>query len=234
MSIAVRIATFNTENLDGKEGAIPSLAERVAVMRPQLIRLRADILCLQEVNGQETPDGGRTLSALGELIKGTPYEGYHMIHTTTAGGQPYDERNLVILSRFPVIAHSQIKNQILKAKLKYQKMTAIPEEGEAREVTWERPVLYATFDLGDGRTLHLVTVHRQAIDLALGHALRQRRQVQLGSAALRRKNAKEERDDRDQDQEVHKTITHPSRTHRLSSTSHSVAQCDSKGSLSLE
>ncbi len=50
---ALRIASFNLENLDDRPGASPTLADRIAVMRPQLVRLRADVLCLQEVNGQE-------------------------------------------------------------------------------------------------------------------------------------------------------------------------------------
>jgi hypothetical protein len=43
----LRIATFNLENLDDKPGKKPTLTERIAVMRPQLLRLKADILCLQ-------------------------------------------------------------------------------------------------------------------------------------------------------------------------------------------
>jgi endonuclease/exonuclease/phosphatase family metal-dependent hydrolase len=147
------------ENLDDKADSTPSLSERISVMRPQLIRLGADILCLQEINGQEQQTGERTLSALAELIQGTLYESYQVIHTVTTEGHPYDERNLVVLSRFPVISHSQVKNQFVKNRPKYQKMTAIPGEDEAKEVTWERPVLYMTLDLGAGRTLHLVTVH---------------------------------------------------------------------------
>jgi hypothetical protein len=30
----------------------PSLAERIQLMRPQIVRLRANIRCFQEVNGQ--------------------------------------------------------------------------------------------------------------------------------------------------------------------------------------
>jgi len=51
----LRIATFNLENLDDKPGQKPTFDERIALMRPQLLRLNADILCLQEVNGQEVP-----------------------------------------------------------------------------------------------------------------------------------------------------------------------------------
>ena len=49
----VRLATFNLENLDDVPGKKPTLAERIRVMRPQLERVNADILCLQEVHGQE-------------------------------------------------------------------------------------------------------------------------------------------------------------------------------------
>lgn len=53
MPVKLRIATFNLENLDDKPDEKPTLDERIAVMRPQLIRLNADTLCLHEVNGQE-------------------------------------------------------------------------------------------------------------------------------------------------------------------------------------
>ncbi|RIK80575.1 endonuclease, partial [candidate division KSB1 bacterium] len=53
MPTSLRIVTFNLENLDDKPGQSPTLADRIAVMRPQLLRLRADVLCFQEVNGQE-------------------------------------------------------------------------------------------------------------------------------------------------------------------------------------
>lgn len=39
---AVRVATFNLENLDETaHGQQPSLAERITLMRPQISRLRA-------------------------------------------------------------------------------------------------------------------------------------------------------------------------------------------------
>jgi hypothetical protein len=53
----VRIATFNLENFDETApDEWPSLAERIQLMRPQVVRLRADIACFQEVNGQERPN----------------------------------------------------------------------------------------------------------------------------------------------------------------------------------
>ncbi len=57
VSMRLRIATFNLENLDDKAEQKPKLAERIQVMRPQLIRLDADVLCLQEVHGQEEGEG---------------------------------------------------------------------------------------------------------------------------------------------------------------------------------
>lgn len=51
MPTTTRIATFNLENLDDKPGQKPTLDERIALMRPQLMRINADILCLQEVHG---------------------------------------------------------------------------------------------------------------------------------------------------------------------------------------
>ena len=49
----VRIATFNLENFDETApDEWPSLAERIELMRPQIVRLRANIACFQEVNGQ--------------------------------------------------------------------------------------------------------------------------------------------------------------------------------------
>ncbi len=68
MPITLRIATFNLENLDDKPGQKPTLSERIALMRPQLLRLNADILCLQEVNGQEESGPPRRLLALAQLL----------------------------------------------------------------------------------------------------------------------------------------------------------------------
>jgi len=50
MPTPLRIATFNIENLDDLPGQKPSLAERVAAIQPQLLRLRADVICLQEIH----------------------------------------------------------------------------------------------------------------------------------------------------------------------------------------
>ena len=45
MPIKLRIATFNLMNLDDRRDRIPSLEDRIPILRPQLVRLDADILC---------------------------------------------------------------------------------------------------------------------------------------------------------------------------------------------
>jgi endonuclease/exonuclease/phosphatase family metal-dependent hydrolase len=158
MSQLLRVATFNVENLDDVPGAKPTLAERIVVMRPQFLRMRADIVCLQEVHGQEPQPGTRQLVALEKLLQGTPYENYHIAHTLTTTGQAYDKRNLVVVCRFPVLQVRQIRQSLMEKPL-YRPVTANPAEQQAKEVTWERPILYVTLDLGQGRTLHLLVVH---------------------------------------------------------------------------
>lgn len=157
--MSMRIATFNLENLDDKRGQSPSLRERIAVMRPQLERLRADILCLQEVNGQETPGKPRRLLALEEVLTGTSYRDFHKVSTMTADGyQVYDERNLVVVSRYPITAHQTLKHDFAQAP-QYRKVTASPSEDEAKDVSWERPILHATIELPGGRPLHIINLH---------------------------------------------------------------------------
>ncbi len=158
MTTPLRIATFNLENLDDQPGQRPTLAERIPFLRPQLLRLRADVLCLQEIHGQETAGQPRSLAALSQLLEGTPYANFIVANTTTTQGQPYDQRNLVILSRFPITATEQIKHQRVP-RPSYRKVTAIPVESAAKDITWERPIFYAQTDLGGGRTLHVINVH---------------------------------------------------------------------------
>jgi len=75
VSIKLRIATFNLMNLDDRPDRLPSLEERIPILRPQLVRLDADILCLQEVCGQRVKGRKRRLDAMNQLLEGTPYEG---------------------------------------------------------------------------------------------------------------------------------------------------------------
>jgi len=68
--VRLRIATFNVENLDEPRRHGVSLDERIAVLRPQLLALRADVLCLQEVNAQDRRDPQHALRALDRLLEG--------------------------------------------------------------------------------------------------------------------------------------------------------------------
>lgn len=157
MPTPLRIATFNLENFDDVPGESPTLDQRIAVMRPQLVRLRADVLCLQEVHGQEVASGRRLL-ALDRLVAKTEYAAYEVAHTKTTAGQPYDKRNLVVLSRFPIVSVKQLRHEHAPAPT-YRKVTANPPEAQASPVTWERPILHVTLRLPDGKDLHVINLH---------------------------------------------------------------------------
>jgi len=163
MSQSLRIASFNLENLDDRPDQRPSLAARIAILGPQLERLRADVLCLQEVNGQPR-DGKapRRLAALAQLLAGTGYADFERIHTMSRSGRgALDVHNLVIVSRFPVTAWRQLRNDLVDAPA-YRPVTAEPPAAEATPVTWDRPVLQAELALPGGRPLHLFNVHYRA------------------------------------------------------------------------
>jgi endonuclease/exonuclease/phosphatase family metal-dependent hydrolase len=156
VATGLRIATFNLENWDDL-AVPPTLATRVELMQPALVRLRADVLSLQEVNSQPDPAGGRDLRALDALLAGTPYETYERVVTADAAGQPFQLRNQVILSRFPVVAQSQIHDSSLAPS--YRRVTALPPDTAASRIDWERPIQTATLDLGGGRVLHVLNLH---------------------------------------------------------------------------
>jgi len=71
-----RIATFNLENLGDAGGNEEELAFRIGALRPQLLRIEADVLCLQEVNAQEEPGHQRSLRALEALLRDTDFPGW--------------------------------------------------------------------------------------------------------------------------------------------------------------
>jgi endonuclease/exonuclease/phosphatase family metal-dependent hydrolase len=154
----LRIASFNLENLDDGPGVEPPLADRIQIMRPQLHRLRADILCFQEVHSQG-PSGSRTLAALDSLLAGTDYAGFHRETTLTTGGELYDVRNIVTLSRFPFEAPAQIIRDSSGPRPSYQMATADPPDVSSDPVIWERPMLYTRINAGTGASLHLINVH---------------------------------------------------------------------------
>ena len=160
----LRIATFNIENLDNQaDDKNPPLAERVGVLQKTINRLQADLLCLQEVHGQELPQHSsshpqRDLAALDAVLVNTRYQHYERVHTLTSDGVAYDKRNLVILSRFPISAWYQYRNDKIN-ELQYRKVTARPEETEARDLGWERPILHAIVEHPQLGRLHIINLH---------------------------------------------------------------------------
>jgi endonuclease/exonuclease/phosphatase family metal-dependent hydrolase len=154
-----RVSTFNLENFDETgPGVRPSLAERIALMRPQIVRLRTDLAFFQEVNGQERPGQPRAVLALEELLAGTNLDGANLVSTRGPDGAVFDERNLVVATHVPVLAVEQLSNDLV-ARLQYRRLTALPPDAAAVEIGVERPILYVQLDLGSGRRLHAVNVH---------------------------------------------------------------------------
>jgi endonuclease/exonuclease/phosphatase family metal-dependent hydrolase len=160
--MTLRIATFNLENLDdARDDGIP-LDARIRALRPQLVRLNADIVCLQEVNAQRERGRQRSLRALDKLLKDTPYSDYDRAVTTSAsGGKPRDVQNLVILSRVPIAESREFLNDLVERPA-YRFRTAEPASDSVEEISWERPILYAAVTLPDGTPLHVVNLHLRA------------------------------------------------------------------------
>jgi len=155
----LRIASFNLENLDESARDRTVLDRRIEVLQPLLLKLDADILCLQEVHAQDGPANRRTLKALDLLLLGTKYESYHRAYTQTERSkQVYGLRNLVILSAYPITAFAQYRNDFAPSP-HYQFVTAEPADKTSSSVRWERPILHAQIDLGLDRPLHLLNLH---------------------------------------------------------------------------
>jgi endonuclease/exonuclease/phosphatase family metal-dependent hydrolase len=158
-----RIATFNIENLDTSASqSKPTLAQRAPTLRNMLNRLKADILCLQEVHGQElaehtSQNPKRDLSALDFILEGSDYAMFHRAYTVTTDNVPYNQRNLVVLSRWPITVSHQYNNSFID-KLQYRKVTANPHEN-AKDVGWERPILHAEINLPLQGKLHVINLH---------------------------------------------------------------------------
>lgn len=160
-----RIATFNLENLEedlppppGEEAKGPSFAERAAVMRPALDRLRADIVCFQEVHGQERPNADRDILALRALLAGTRLETFTLVSTKTTAGQVYNERNLVVALR-PGLTVEEVRqiNGDVTPNPSYRR--AVADDPEPKAVRWERPLQYVRVGLPGGGALHVLNAH---------------------------------------------------------------------------
>ncbi|MCA1650267.1 MAG: hypothetical protein LC753_08270, partial [Acidobacteria bacterium] len=107
----------------------------------------------------QTVNGGRTFAALDQLVTDTAYASFQRVSTTLAdGSMPFDVRNLVVLSRFPIASHRQIRHEITPQPA-YRRVTAIPPDTSAIDITWERPILLAVLTLPDGSALHVLNLH---------------------------------------------------------------------------
>ncbi len=155
----LRVATFNVEDLDEpRPGGVP-LDERIAVLRPQVMALRADVLCLQEVSAHARHDGHRSLRALDELVAGTPYAAYARATTHGPSGGPADKHNLVVLSRLPIVAAHQHAHDLVVPPVVHITTTPQPRDEHVR---WDRPVLEVHVALPDGRPLVVFAAHLRA------------------------------------------------------------------------
>ena len=160
MADTLKLATFNLENLDDAPGLSPPLAERIAVLRPQLLRTGADILFLQEVNGQPAK-APRTLAALDALLADTAFASFERVSTESPNGGPMDKQNLVILSRWPIGERRQMLHELVPPP-HYRTVTATPATPEAAAQKWDRPLLYARIELPSGEPLHAINLHLRA------------------------------------------------------------------------
>ncbi|HYD70211.1 endonuclease/exonuclease/phosphatase family protein [Azospirillum sp.] len=162
MSQIFRLATFNLENLDDRAGLDPPLDERLGILRPQFERLAADIVCLQEVNGQrESKEGPRRLKALDRLLEGSDYAGFHRAVASPTASKVADKHNLVILSRWPITASRSLRHDLVPPP-RLKSITADPPGSGEATVGWDRPVLHAEIELGNGRRLHVFNLHLRA------------------------------------------------------------------------
>jgi hypothetical protein len=162
MSGRFRLATFNIENLDWSPEAGNEFERRLAVLRPLLAQIDADILCLQEVDAQrDGPQAPRRFIALDRLVAATPYEGFHRATSLRPGSDtPADVHNLAILSRWPIVERSQVHHDIVAP----WRWTPPVEQGAPApiDIVFDRPLLHARVALPGGETLHVIDLHLRA------------------------------------------------------------------------
>ncbi len=159
----MRIASFNVENLTDSPTSDVPLNARIDILRPQLARLAADILCLQEVDAtKHRQTHRREHSALKALLRETPYQDFHLASSLDRNsGLPRDKHNLVTLSRWPITCSQQLCCDLLQPPL-YRNVTSEPPQDAAAAVTWDRPILHAQIALPNGQALHILNMHLRA------------------------------------------------------------------------
>lgn len=158
----MRVASFNIESLDVGPKAHVDLETRIAVLRPVLERLAADVLCLQEVNGQRVPGQKvRQLLALDRLLAGTRYQGYTRAIASPGGSGVADVHNLVTLSRFPIVSHREVLHDFVPV-LSTLRIVKEVQGAEPQEVRFDRPLLLTEIELPEGARLSVVNAHLRA------------------------------------------------------------------------
>lgn len=153
----LRLLTYNLESLGKRHGA-PPLDARIAVLRPRLVGLAADLLCLQEVDGERsTKEQPREPRALRRTIQRTPYTDFHMAVTPGPSGKGVaDRHNLATLSRLPIAAMQAIRHELVAPP-------KLRTDGRVEmQATFDRPLLHVSVVLAGGDTLHLINLHLRA------------------------------------------------------------------------
>jgi endonuclease/exonuclease/phosphatase family metal-dependent hydrolase len=159
----LRVASFNLESLDLKLRDTRPLGVRITMLRPELERAEADILCLQEVNGQRVEgQHDRVLAALDQLLESTRYAGFHRAVSRAPGSHEIaDVHNLVTLSRFPIRSVRSIRHDFVPP-VTYTTVTSKPPASTSENLTFDRPVLACEIELAPERLLTVVNCHLRA------------------------------------------------------------------------
>jgi len=157
----MRIGTFNLESFGHTDPKAASFEDRAAVLRPQLDRLKADVLCLQEVDARKL-GGVRRAADLERLLKSTFYAKHALIVSSGPSGTgPADVHNLAVVTRLPVIEQRTIRH-IFVEPLRFRRHTAVPPDAGAVPLEWDRPLQHVVLALPAGGQLHLFNVHLRA------------------------------------------------------------------------
>ncbi len=163
MSTRLRIATFNLESLDSRPHDPVQLDQRIATLRPQLMRLEADVLCLQEVSASgKHQHQGRTLSALDRLVADTPYANFsRTVSSGPHGAGPADVHNLVTLSRWPFVESREIRHELVPP-LRYVPVNTDERPPGPVDGRFDRPILHVRLAMPQGTSRHVLNVHRRS------------------------------------------------------------------------
>lgn len=159
----MRFATFNLENLDLPPRSARPIEDRIAMLRPELERAKADILCLQEVNAQHVEGReGRVLAALDKLLEGTDYRDFFRTSSQAPSGKgALDVHNLVTLSRFPIRHSKAVQNDRVPTN-RYKLASLDGSDSSEVEIGFDRPVLLTEIDVGKAGPLTVLNCHLRA------------------------------------------------------------------------